>query len=86
MALSIQVSRTINRNQPGVAIWAYQWAVSEPGIGAIETSVLCARTGVYDAGIYGPEMYAVARAINTISLEPFVRYINLCCGLTVSRV
>lgn len=86
MALSIRVSRTINGNQPGEALWAYQWAVSEPGIGAIESAVLDAREGVGSVGIFGASMYAVTRAINNISLEPIVRDINLSCGLTVSRV
>ena len=86
MALSIQISATINGNQPGEALWSYQWAVSEPGIGAIESAVLDAREGVGNAGIFGASMYAVARAINNISLEPIVRDINLSCGLTVSRV
>lgn len=81
MALSIQIS-----NRSGEVIWTYQWAVSDPGIGAIESAVLDAEVGVSNAGIFGSTMYSVARSIDNITKEPFVRDINLSSGLTVSRV
>ena len=81
MALSIQIS-----NRSGEVLWSYQWAVSDPGIGAIESAVLDAEGGVSNAGIFGSAMYSVARSIDNIAKEPFVRDINLSHGLTVSRV
>ena len=81
MALSIQIS-----NRSGEVIWTYQWAVSDPGIGAIESAVLDAEVGVSNAGIFGSTMYSVARLIDNIAKEPFVRDISLSSGLTVSRV